>query len=275
MTIRSAHRPVGDCLQIGTLQLSNSILKIELEDRVAVLTMNRPEKRNAMNNELLEAFDAFFSNPPEETKVAIIAGNGDHFCAGLDLGAHVHRTAEENLMHSRKWHDVMDRIEFGNIPVIASMHGAVMGGGLELATSAHVRIADASTVYQLPEGRRGIYVGGGASVRVARIMGAGRMREMMLTGRRFNADEGLALGINHYSVEQGAALDRARELANTIADNAPMSNYFMIHTIGRLEDMSHADGLYAEALCAAVVRTTPDAKEGLNAFLEKRQPKFR
>ena len=178
-------------------------------------------------------------------------------------------------MHSRKWHGVMDRIEFGNIPVISVLQGAVMGGGLELATSTHVRVADTSTTYQLPEGRRGIYVGGGASVRVARIIGAGRMREMMLTGRRFDSNEGMALGLNHYSVEKGTALAKARELAARIADNAPMSNYFMIHTIGRLEDMARADGLFAEALSAAVVQTTPDAREGLAAFLEKREPKFR
>lgn len=255
--------------------MSEQVLNVEIEERVAVLKMNRPKKRNAMSNELLHAIDGFFSEPPEGVKVAILDGEGDHFCAGLDLSEHITRTAEENLMHSRHWHAVMDRIEFGNIPVISVLKGAVMGGGLELATSTHVRLAEPSTIYQLPEGRRGIYVGGGASVRVARIMGAGRMREMMLTGRKFSADEGLALGLNHYSVGDGEALAKAKELAAKIADNAPMSNYFMIHTIGRLEDMARADGLYAEALSAAVVQTTPDAKEGLAAFLEKRPPKFR
>lgn len=255
--------------------MSDPILKIEVDGRVAVLTLNRPDKRNAMNEELLAAIDAFFSAPPEDVKVAILTGSAGHFCAGLDLGEHIHRSAEENLMHSRHWHEVMDRIEFGKVPVISAMYGAVMGGGLELATSTHVRVADSTTVYQLPEGRRGIYVGGGASVRVARIIGAGRMREMMLTGRKFTAEDGLSLGLNHYSVDEGTALDKAKMLAARIADNAPMSNYFMIHTIGRLEDMARADGLYAEALSAAVVQTTPDAKEGLAAFLEKRQPKFR
>ncbi len=255
--------------------MSEQVLNVEIEDRVAVITMNRPKKRNAMSNELLYAIEGFFSEPPKGIKVAILDGEGDHFCAGLDLSEHITRTAEENLMHSRHWHAVMDRIEFGNIPVISVLKGAVMGGGLELATSTHVRLAEPTTIYQLPEGRRGIYVGGGASVRVARIMGAGRMREMMLTGRKFSADDGLALGLNHYSVGDGEALTKAKELAAKIADNAPMSNYFMIHTIGRLEDMAKADGLYAEALSAAVVQTTPDAKEGLAAFLEKRPPKFR
>jgi enoyl-CoA hydratase/carnithine racemase len=255
--------------------MADPILKIEIENRIAVLTMNRPDKRNAMNVELLDALDAFFSNPPDQVKVAILTGTADHYCAGLDLSEHIHRTAEENLMFSRHWHAVMDRIEFGDLPVISAMYGAVIGGGLELATSTHVRIAEPNTIYQLPEGRRGIYVGGGASVRVARIIGAGRMREMMLTGRRIDCEEGQALGLNHYNVEAGQSLNKAKELAARIADNAPMSNYFMIHTIGRLEDMARADGFYAEALTAAVVQTTPDAHEGLAAFLEKRPPKFR
>lgn len=255
--------------------MSEPILQVEVEDRIATLTMNRPDKRNAMNDALLRAIDGFFSAPPEDVKVAILTGSGRHFCAGLDLSEHVMRTAEENLMHSRDWHAVMDRIEFGNIPVISAMTGAVMGGGLEIASATHVRVADANTIYQLPEGRRGIYVGGGASVRVARIMSAGRMREMMLTGRKLSSDEGLALGLNHYAVAEGKALGKARELAAKIAENAPMSNYFMIHTIGRVEDMPRTGGFYAEALSAAVVQTTPDAREGLTAFLEKRPPKFR
>lgn len=255
--------------------MTDPILKVEISGRVAVLTMNRPDKRNAMNVELLAALDGFFSKPPEAVKVAVLTGVAGHYCSGLDLSEHVSRTAEENLLHSRDWHDVMDRIEFGRIPVISAMFGAVIGGGLELATATHVRIAEPSTIFQLPEGRRGIYVGGGATVRVARIIGAGRMREMMLTGRKLDAEQGLALGLNHYCADEGQSMDMAMKLAAKIADNAPMSNYMMIHTIGRIEDMSKADGLYTEALSAAVIQTTPDAKEGLNAFLEKRPAKFR
>lgn len=255
--------------------MSEPVLKIEIADQIAVLTMNRADKRNAMNEALLNALDEFFSVPPEGVKAVILTGTDGHYCAGLDLSEHVSRSAEENLHHSRHWHAVMDRIEFGDIPVISAMFGVVMGGGLELASATHVRIAESSTVYQLPEGRRGIYVGGGASVRVSRIIGAGRMREMMLTGRRIGPEEGQRLGLNHYTVGDGQALEKAHELADKIANNAPMSNYFMIHTIGRVEDMSRADGLFAEALSASVVQTTPDAKEGLSAFLEKRPPKFR
>jgi enoyl-CoA hydratase/carnithine racemase len=168
----------------------------------------------------------------------------------------------------------MDRIQYGGLPVVSAMFGAVIGGGLELATSTHVRIAEPSTIFQLPEGKRGIYVGGGASVRVGRILGADRMVEMMLTGRKYGAEEGLALGLTHYSVGEGEALPLARKLAKQIASNAPLSNYIMIQAISRIEDMAKADGLFTESLCAALTQTSPHALEGLQAFLQKRDPKF-
>jgi enoyl-CoA hydratase/carnithine racemase len=144
-----------------------------------------------------------------------------------------------------------------------------------MASATHVRIAEPSTIFQLPEGRRGIFVGGGASVRVGRILGADRMVEMMLTGRKYSADEGLSLGLCHYSVGEGEALDLALKLAHRIAGNAPLSNYIMIQALSRIEDMAKADGLFTESLCAALTQTSPDAVEGLAAFLEKRDPSFR
>lgn len=254
--------------------MSEPVLKIDIDGGVATLTMNRPDKRNAMCDALLHAIDAFFSRPPEGVKVAVLTGTAGHFCSGLDLSEHVSRDAEGTMRHSRGWHQVMDRIQYGGLPVVSAMFGAVMGGGLELATSTHVRIAEASTIFQLPEGRRGIFVGGGASVRVGRILGADRMIEMMLTGRKYGADEGKALGLAHYSVGESEALAMAQELAGKIASNAPLSNYIMIQALSRIEDMDKAGGLFTESLCAAVTQTSPDAIEGLAAFLEKRQPSF-
>lgn len=255
--------------------MSEDILKIELDGPIAILTMNRPAKRNAMCDELLEQIDAFFSKPPKDIKAVVLTGTAGHFCSGLDLSEHVARDAEGTMRHSRGWHAVMDRIQYGGLPVISAMFGAVIGGGLELASATHVRIAEASTIFQLPEGRRGIFVGGGASVRVGRILGADRMVEMMLTGRKYSADEGLALGLCHYSVGEGEALDLALKLAHRIAGNAPLSNYIMIQALSRIEDMAKADGLFTESLCAALTQTSPDAVEGLAAFLEKRDPSFR
>ena len=255
--------------------MTQPVLITTVDGPVATLTMNHPGKRNAMNEALLQALDDFFSAPPEGVRVVILTGTDGHYCSGLDLSEHVHRNAEENLYHSRRWHGVMDKIQFGGLAVVSAMFGAVMGGGLEIATATHVRIAEPSTVFQLPEGRRGIFVGGGATARVGRILGADRMTEMMLTGRKYGAEEGKALGLAHYAVDDGAAMDLARDLSGKIARNAPLSNYLMIQSIARINDMAQGDGLFVESLAAALSQTTPDAEEGLRAFLEKRAPRFR
>ncbi len=251
------------------------VVRVEIEGDIAMLTFDRPEKRNAINDNLIADLDAFFSAPPEGVNAVILRGEGGHFCAGLDLAEHEHRDPIDGVYHSRKWHRVSDLIEFGGLPVVSVLTGAVIGGGLEIAASTHVRIAEPDVRFQLPEGRRGIFVGGGATVRVGRLLGADRMREMMLTGRSYSAEEGLALGLAHYSVGTGEGLALAQSLARKIADNAPFSNYLMLQAIPRIQDMSHADGLFTESLAAAMSQTSDGAKEGLRAFLEKRPPKFR
>ena len=254
--------------------MSEPILKIERDEDIAILTMNRPDKRNAMCDALLEAIDAFFSDVPNDVKAVVLTGTEGHFCSGLDLSELVFRNAENTMRHSRNWHKVMDKIQYGGIPVVSAMFGAVIGGGLELATATHVRIAEPSTIFQLPEGRRGIFVGGGASVRVGRILGADRMIEMMLSGRKYDASRGEALGLAHCAVGDGEALPMAIDMAHKIAKNAPLSNYIMIQALSRIEDMAKQDGLFTESLCAALSQTSPDAMEGLQAFLQKRDPKF-
>ena len=251
------------------------VTRVEIDGDIATIIFDRPEKRNAMNDALIDELDAFFSRPPEGVNAVILTGSGGHFCSGLDLSEHQHRSPEETVFHSRNWHRVADLIEFGGLPVLAAMDGAVIGGGLEIATAAHVRIAEPNTRFQLPEGRRGIFVGGGATVRVGRILGADRMREMMLTGRNYGAEDGLKFGLAHYAVEAGEGLPLARKLARKIADNAPFSNYLMIQALSRIGDMSRSDGLFTESIAAAMSQTSDGAKEGLRAFLEKREPKFR
>lgn len=257
------------------MSVESAIVKTEVVDQIATLTMNRPDKRNAMCEALLDEIDAFFSSPPKDVRVVILTGTAGHFCSGLDLSEHVHRSAEENLYHSRHWHKVMDKIQFGGLAVVSAIYGAVIGGGLELAASTHVRIAESSSIFQMPEGRRGIFVGGGATARVGRLIGPDRMTEMMLTGRKYNSEEALALGLAHYSVGEGEAMALAQKLAGKISRNAPLSNYLMIQSIARISDMSASDGLFTESLAAALSQTTPDAEEGLKAFLEKRPPTFR
>ncbi|MHA7889115.1 MULTISPECIES: crotonase/enoyl-CoA hydratase family protein [Roseicyclus] len=254
---------------------AGKVTRTEIDGDIATVVFNRPEKRNAMNDALIAELDAFFSSPPEGVNAVILRGEGGHFCAGLDLAEHEHRDPVAGVYHSRNWHRVADQIEFGGLPVISVLTGAVIGGGLEIASCTHVRIAEPSARFQLPEGRRGIFVGGGATVRVGRLIGADRMREMMLTGRNYGAEDALRLGLAHYSVGDGEGMALAKTLARQVADNAPFSNYLMINSISRINDMSRSDGLFTESLAAAMSQTSDGAREGMRAFLEKREPRFR
>lgn len=251
------------------------VTRLEIDGDIATIVFDRPEKRNAMNDALINALEEFFASPPEGINAVILRGEGGHFCSGLDLSEHVHREPIEGVFHSRNWHRVSQLIEYGNLPVVAHLTGAVIGGGLEIAACCHVRIAEPSVRFQLPEARRGIFVGGGATVRVGRLIGADRMREMMLTGRSYGAEDAVTLGLAHYSVPEGEGLALAKDLARKMAENAPFSNYLVINALSRIENMSREDGLFTESLAAAMSQTSDGAKEGLSAFLEKRKPKFR
>lgn len=251
------------------------VLVVDRKGAIAHLTLNRPEKRNALNDDLVAALDAFFADVPQQTRAIVISGAGGHFSSGLDLSQHVARQPLEVMAHSRNWHRVMARIAHSPIPVIAAMNGAVMGGGLEFAAACHVRVAEDSVRFQMPEGLRGIFVGGGGSVRIARLIGPDRLTEMMLTGRTYSGLEGERLGLAHHLVPEGQALDKAFELAGRIAKNSPTINGFIIQAIAQIGTMPPEAGLYAESLTAALSQTGPDAEEGLRAFLEKRPPVFR
>ncbi len=247
-----------------------SHLTVEVDGDLATLCLDRPDKRNAINDELIVGLKGFFQSPPGGVKVVVLCGNGSHFSAGLDLAEHKERTALEVMRHSQFWHETFRSMEFGPVPIVAALHGGVIGGGLELAMAAHVRVAEPSAFYALPEGRRGIFVGGGASVRVSKVIGVDRMREMMLTGRRYDAEDGVRLGLSHYLVGEGEALAEAKRLAGKIAGNAPASNYMTIHALARIGDMSTTEGLFTESLASALTQTSDDAREGMRAFLEKR-----
>ena len=249
-------------------------LLVERQGPIAIVTLNRPDKRNALNEALWAELKKTFESFESDVRCVVLAGAGKHFCAGLDLTEHRHREAFDSIFMSRFAHATLDAIQFGGRPVVTAMQGAVIGGGLELATATHVRVADQSAFYQLPEGRRGFYVGGGASVRVAKIIGSGRMVEMMLTGRTLDAAVGERLGLSHYLVEPGRALEKAIELADTIAKNARIPNYLIIQAIPRIEDMSAADGLWTESVAQAVSMTSDDARAGIDAFLRKRKIEF-
>lgn len=251
---------------------SKPLLHIEQRDEIVLLRLDRPDKRNSLNNQLIAELGAFFSSPPEDMRVIVLYAAGDHFCAGLDLIemlSQPRRNAIEGQRRSRAWHRVFDQMQFGEVPVVSVLKGGVVGGGLEMASATHVRVAEPSTFFQLPEGQRGIFVGGSGSVRIPRIIGAGRVVEMMLTGRRYDAHQGLDLGLVHYLAEEGQGLDKALELARQIASNAPTSNYAVINGIARIAEMGYAEGLTAESFIAAA--TGADAAKRINSFFDARK----
>jgi enoyl-CoA hydratase/carnithine racemase len=251
------------------------VLKVSEDSGIAHLVLNRPNKRNALNDALIAALDAYFAAVPETVRVVIISGEGGHFSSGLDLSEQVHRQPLEVMAHSRNWHRVMAQIQSSRVPVVAAMTGAVMGGGLEFGAACHVRVAEETVRFQMPEGQRGIFIGGGGSVRIGRLIGADRLTEMMLTGRTYSGTEGERLGLAHYAVPEGQALGKARELAQRIARNSRTINALVVQTLAQIGSMPPEAGLYAESLAAALSQTGPDAAEGLSAFLEKRQPDFK
>jgi enoyl-CoA hydratase/carnithine racemase len=254
------------------VQLPRS-LKAERRGEIAVLFLARAEKRNAIDDPTVFGIEAFFAALPDEVKAVVIAGEGEHFCSGLDLTELTARDVAQGIAHSRSWHRAFERIEFGKVPVVAVLHGAVVGGGLEIAAACHIRVADASAYYALPEGSRGIFVGGGGAVRLPRLIGTARMIDMMLTGRIYDAEEGQAIGISHYLVARGAALAKGVELAERIAGNAPMTNFAVTHVLPRIAESDPAAGYLTEALISAIAQGDDEAKARLKAFLEKRAPK--
>jgi enoyl-CoA hydratase/carnithine racemase len=248
-------------------------LKAERQGGIAVLTLDRPQKRNALDDATVLGIEAFFHDLPKAVKAVVLNGAGEHFSAGLDLSELTERDTAEGVEHSRMWHRAFQLVEFGRVPVVAVLHGAVVGGGLELAAACHVRVAEASAYYALPEGSRGIYVGGGASVRLPRLIGVSRMQEMMLTGRSYGAEEGQALGLSHYLVAPGQGFAKGIALAKRIAENAPLTNFGIMHALPRIAESDPASGYLAEALMAAIAQGSDEAKARLKDFLEKRANK--
>jgi (methylthio)acryloyl-CoA hydratase len=246
-------------------------IKIDQVDAVTKVTLARADRRNCINEDMLEEIDQVFRKPPVGTRCFVLAAEGAHFCAGLDLKEHFDkdRSPIEFMRVCNNWHKAFDQIQFGGIPVVAALQGAVVGGGLELAAATHVRIVEPGTFFALPEGQRGIFTGGGATVRVARIITPARMVDMMLAARTYDANRGYDVGLAHEVVGEGEALTRAMTLAKQIATHPPTTNFAITTGIARINDMGSTEGLFAEGLLQAAVQTNPDIRERLAAFFGK------
>lgn len=247
------------------------------EDGVWVVTLNRAAKRNALDLDTIEEMVELFDKAPRSgARAIVLTAEGDHFCAGLDLVEH-HKAdrSPEDFMHvCLRWHEAFNKMEYGGVPVIAALKGAVVGGGLELASAAHIRVADQSTYFALPEGQRGLFTGGGATIRVTDLVGKARMIDMMLTGRVYQGQEAIDLGLAQYLVD-GSSFDKAMELAKRTAANLPLTNFAICSAVSHMKNMSAMDASYAEAVVAGVVNTQAPARERLEAFANKTAARVR
>ncbi len=251
-------------------------IEIERRGKIAILTLNRPGRRNALDAPTIEEIDRFFDRPDPAVRAVVLRATGEHFCAGLDLQEHyqLNRSPVEFMRMCQAWHRAFDKMQFGSIPVIAALKGAVVGGGLELAAATHVRVAERSTFFALPEGQRGVFTGGGATVRVARIITPARMIDMMIAARTYDAQRGYDVGLAHEIVENGAGEARAIAIAEAAAEHYDVTNFGILTGISRINDMSTTDGLFAESLLAGMVMTNPDLRPSLEAFFAKQAPRL-
>ncbi len=253
------------------------VVTYELDGEIALIGLNRPEKRNSLSPALSEQMFEAVSRAHKEAKCGIVFGHGDNFCSGLDLAWAASAWKEgksQRLPFNFNRNSFMEILARGDIPFIAALHGATLGGGFETAACAHIRVADETTYFGLPEGTRGIYIGGGGSVRIARLIGFSRMQDMMLTGRALKPEEAERYGAVHYVVPKGQSIAKAKELALKICKNAPLSNFAITNSLPRLQDMSYDDGLYFERMVAEYTRS-PESIERLRQFLDKTAPRVR
>ena len=251
---------------------SDSVV-VSQQGAVTLVRLSRPAKRNAIDTEMVAGIETVFNSPPEGTRAIVLHGEGSHFCAGADLAMFTEMDGAAAMRLSRMAQQALDRVEYCAVPVVAALHGAVIGGGLEIAAAAHIRVAERSAFYALPEGMRGIFVGGGGSVRLPRLIGTGRMIDMMLTARTYGAAEGGTLGFSQYVVEDGQGVSKAIELAERISANAALTNFAVVQALPRIARSDPDAGLLMESLMWTVASNDAHAKARIHDFLEKRTAK--
>ena len=254
--------------------MSEELVTYQLDGKVARIGLNRPAKRNALNSALQSQLETAVNRAQKEARAGLLFSHGEHFCAGLDLAEAAgwmndHEQHLEIRVGSAAAGRPFDWLARGRIPFVAALSGACIGGGFELASCCHVRVGDETTFFALPEGQRGIYIGGGGSVRIARLLGVARMSDLMLTGRVLTAEEGERFNLLQYRTPKGEHIARAASLAHRIAENAPRTNWAIVNGLPRIQDYSYDDGLFIEGLFHHAV-ASHESTERLNEFVEGR-----
>jgi enoyl-CoA hydratase len=253
------------------------LLLLDVADRVATVTINRPDKLNALNAGVMREIGAVLDELSSRADVGaiVITGAGRAFVAGADISALATAQGGALEQFARAGQAVFRRIEQSPKPVIAAVNGFALGGGCELALACHVRVASASAKFGLPEVKLGLIPGYGGTQRLPRLVGRGRALQLILTGEPIDAVEALRIGLANSVVEPSALLGVARSMALAMLKNAPIALARAIAAVDAGLDASLDDGFRLEARLFGTLETTADMREGTRAFLEKRAPEFR
>ena len=253
-------------------------LKFEKKNSIAYVTINRPDKLNALNSQVMDDLDAAFTaiRDDAEVRVAILTGSGEKaFVAGADIGELNKHLPVAAKFYTHKGQAVLDHIENLGKPVIACINGFALGGGCELAMACTMRLASENAKLGQPEVKLGIMAGYGGSQRLPRLVGKGLAMQSLLTGEMMSAQEAHRIGLVNEVVPAAELIPRAEAIAQKIIANAPLAVQYTMEAVNHGMDMPLAEGLFLEATLFAVVCATEDKKEGTSAFLEKRAAAFK
>ena len=247
----------------------------EKRDQIGILTINRPQKLNAISNELTAELKHFLDEVEgdEDLRVLIITGAGDKaFVAGADINELVERDARSGRRISSERQEIFSRIENLQVPVIAAINGYALGGGLELVLACSIRICSEQAQFGAPEVKLGIIPGDGGTQRLPRLVGLGRAMEMILTGDFIDAQEAYRIGLVNKVIPAAELMEKTLELAQRIAARPPLAVRYAKDAVNRSQD--NLTGYALESYLHALSCTTQDKKEGVAAFLAKRKGKF-
>jgi enoyl-CoA hydratase/carnithine racemase len=250
------------------------LVETSLDGHVALLRLNRPEARNALSPELMEELAAELErlDPDPGVRCVVIAGSDKVFAAGADIKAMSERSFAEALYHPAA--DFWKRLVKVKTPLVAAVSGFALGGGCELALACDMIVASETAQFGQPEITLGIIPGGGGSQRLARVLGKQRAMEYVLTGRRFDAREALEMGLVNKVAGEGNWLQGAMALAATVAERPPIAARLAKQAVLVAEETALSAGLENERRLYELAMATEDRVEGMNAFLEKREPRF-